>query len=91
MIVSLTKYLKFFSILILFFTSHIGFAQSAASSSPGKVWTAHSVPEANNWRSVTYGNGLFMTVSSTGIKRVMKSQDGITWKARGAPGINECY
>jgi hypothetical protein len=32
-----------------------------------------------------------MTVSSTGIKRVMKSQDGITWKARVAPGINEWY
>jgi len=45
----------------------------------------------NPSQSVTYGNGLFMSVSSTGIKRVMKSQDGITWTARGAPGVNECY
>lgn len=31
------------------------------------------------WRSVAYGNGVFIAVSSTGTNRVMKSADGVNW------------
>ena len=34
------------------------------TSPDGITWTARSAAEANNWNSVTYGNGLFVAVSS---------------------------
>ena len=45
----------------------------------GVTWTARSAAEANDWRSVTYGNGTFVAVAATGDNRVMTSPDGITW------------
>jgi hypothetical protein len=52
------------------------------------IWTARSAAEANNWNSVTYGNGLFVAVASDGTNRVMTSPDGITWTARSAAEAN---
>ena len=37
-------------------------------------WTARTAAEANYWRSVTYGNGLFVAVAYNGTNRVMTSQ-----------------
>jgi hypothetical protein len=38
---------------------------------------------ANQWKSVAYGNGMFVAVSSSGTgNRVMTSPDGITWTSR---------
>jgi len=54
------------------------------TSSDGITWTAHTAPEANYWRSITYGNGMFVAVASSGTNRVMTSTDGITWTARTA-------
>jgi hypothetical protein len=34
------------------------------------------------WKSVAYGNGRFVAVSSTGAKRAMTSDDGIDWQMR---------
>ena len=43
----------------------------------------------NNWNSVTYGNGLFVAVSSNGTgDRVMTSPDGITWNSRTSASDN---
>ncbi len=50
----------------------------------GITWTARDAAEANSWRSVTYGNGLFVAVAENGTHRVMTSPDGITWTARDA-------
>ena len=44
----------------------------------GVTWTARSAAEANSWRGVTYGNGLFVAVSPNGTNRVMTSPDGAT-------------
>jgi hypothetical protein len=48
----------------------------------GTLWTARSEAEANSWRSVTYGGGLFVAVSDNGTNQVMTSPDGITWTPR---------
>jgi hypothetical protein len=55
---------------------------SGSSTHAGAVWTTRSA-RSGAWRSVTYGNGLFVAVSSTGSgNRVMTSPDGITWTTR---------
>ncbi|MBB3838558.1 hypothetical protein FHS57_002563 [Runella defluvii] len=54
----------------------------------GETWTAHTAAEANSWRSVTYGNGLFVAVAASGANRVMTSPDGVNWTARTAAENN---
>jgi hypothetical protein len=53
------------------------------------TWTPY-VPSTGTlgsaWRSVTFGNGMFVAVASNGTNRVMTSPDGITWTARTAAG-----
>jgi hypothetical protein len=58
---------------------------------PGSFWTARTAAEANNWYSVTYGNGLFVAVAYNGTNRVMTSPDGITWTPRTAAQANSWY
>jgi hypothetical protein len=60
------------------------------TSPDGITWTARtSSPTNNNWRSVTYGNGLFVAVAgSVSGNGVMTSPDGITWTARTSPTDN---
>ena len=44
------------------------------------VWASRASAADNNWYGVTYGNGLFVAVSSSGTgNRVMTSADGIAW------------
>jgi predicted RecA/RadA family phage recombinase len=46
-------------------------------------WVSRTAPAANLWGTVTYANGLFVAVSSTGSgNRVMTSPDGINWTSR---------
>jgi hypothetical protein len=53
------------------------------TSPDGITWTSRTSAADNSWRSVTYGNGLFVAVSSSGSgNRVMTSPDGITWTSR---------
>ena len=62
-----------------------GVSGSFGSSADGVTWTrGSSQPESNIWRSVTYGNGIFVGVSDTGTNRVITSTDGINWTARTA-------
>ena len=56
-----------------------------ASVSPDslKPWTIRTSAADNSWRSVCYGNGLFVAVASIGTgNRVMTSPDGINWTTR---------
>src|ERR1035437_6571751 len=50
------------------------------------VANTHIAASAKNWRSVTYGNGLFVAVAndSSSINTVMTSLDGINWVLRNA-------
>jgi len=53
------------------------------TSPDGITWTLRTSASNNDWRSVTYGNGLFVAVASSGSgNRVMTSPDGITWTLR---------
>jgi hypothetical protein len=45
-------------------------------------------PESNLWQGVTFGNDLFVAVSSDGATRVQTSPDGVTWTARAAAEAN---
>ena len=63
------------------------------TSSNGLNWanipTQTSSVMDNAWRSVTYGNGTFVAVASSGFgTRVMTSQDGTNWRNRQSPADN---
>jgi len=52
----------------------------------GTTWVSRTASIANNWRCVTYGNGLFVAVAASGTgNRVMTSPDGINWTTRNSP------
>ena len=59
---------------------------NASMVAPASVWTPQTASQANSWNSITYGNGLFVAVSSDGA--VMTSPDGITWTAQSAMEAN---
>jgi hypothetical protein len=62
------------------------------TSPDGITWTSRTSATDNTWRSVTYGNGLFVAVSSFGTgNRVMTSPDGITWTSRTSAADNSWY
>ena len=56
--------------------------------SAGINWTPRAAAEQNDWRSITYGNGLFVAVAYSGTNRVMTSPDGINWTPRTAAEAN---
>jgi hypothetical protein len=54
---------------------------------PYSTWTAIAAPENNLWRSVAYGNGVFVSVADSGTNKIMRSvDDGLTWSPIAAPG-----
>ncbi len=69
--------------------SHRWFGQPEQAA--GMNWINHATAAAaNSWQSITYGNGLFVAVSSSGTgNRVMTSPDGITWTARTSAADND--
>ncbi|MGO4819186.1 beta strand repeat-containing protein, partial [Flavobacterium sp. W22_SRS_FP1] len=62
----------------------LGTVSDASPCTLAATWTAQTAAEQIAWTSVTYGNGLFVAVASTGTNRVMTSPDGITWTAQTA-------
>jgi hypothetical protein len=57
--------------------------------SKGTSWTSRTSAADSTWNSITYGNGLFVAVSSTGTgNRVMTSPDGINWTIRTSAADN---
>jgi hypothetical protein len=53
-------------------------------------WTAATLPSTAYYRSVTYGNGKFVTVSDYG-DRAAYSTDGITWQPATLPSAANWY
>ena len=52
-------------------------------------WSIVAAAEANGWRSVAYGNGVWVAVAAGGTNRVMRSvNDGVTWNAIAAAEAN---
>ena len=59
------------------------------TSPDGITWTSCTSAADNTWNSVTYGNGLFVAVSTTVFgNRVMTSPDGITWTSQTSAADN---
>jgi len=55
----------------------------------GQNWISRQSP-GNMWRSITYGNGLFVAVAQNGTgNRVMTLPDGINWTARTSAADNQ--
>ena len=66
-----------------------GFTTNVATTGPIiDSWSSVNVP-TNSWQAITYGNGLFVAVASSGTNRVMTSPDGITWTPRNTPNVTE--
>jgi hypothetical protein len=63
----------------------------ATSVDMGVNWTTRTSAADNSWLGVTYGNGVFVAVSSDGTGRVMTSPDGITWTARTSAANNSWW
>lgn len=62
---------------------------AASHGAAGIDWMTRTSAADNQWRSVTYGNGLFVAVSDTGAgNRVMTSPDGATWTMRSSAADN---
>ena len=55
-----------------------GGSELAPDPNLGITWTVRATAEANSWRSVTYGNGVFVAVAFDGTNWVMTSPDGVT-------------
>jgi hypothetical protein len=51
------------------------------TSPDGEIWTAQTAIEVE-WRSVAYGNGLWVAVADSGASQVMTSTNGINWTAQ---------
>jgi hypothetical protein len=68
---------------ITFWERALSDSEAATLWSGGTGWTSRTSAADNDWRSVAYGNGLFVAVSYDGTgNRVMTSPDGITWTSR---------
>ncbi|WP_288955467.1 sialidase family protein [uncultured Polaribacter sp.] len=66
-----------------------GFTTNITTTGPIiNSWSSVNVP-TNSWQAITYGNGLFVAVASSGTNRVMTSPDGITWTPRNTPNVTE--
>ena len=66
------------------------------TSPNGVDWTIQASAADNNWFSVCYGNGLFVSTSTSGVgNRVMTSPNGIDWTIRTSAADNSwqsvCY
>src|SRR3989304_1758276 len=63
--------------------------QPAIAFSGGVSWRLIKSAADINWRSVTFGGGLFVAVADSGTgNRVMTSPDGITWTTRTSAANN---
>ena len=77
---------------VLYTLSCFIFLCATQSTQAQTTWTIRSSAADNGWRSVTYGNGLFVAVANSGTgNRVMTSPDGITWTARTSAADNSWH
>ena len=66
--------------------------QRIASTSNAMTWTTRTSPTTNTWQAVTYGNDLFVAVSTSGVgNRIATSEDGVQWTSRKSPGDNNWF
>ena len=77
------RLLSFVSVLLMVAAGTLVSAGAAHADQAGLTWTSQTSAAAKDWRSVTYGSGLFVAVAYLGpSNQVMTSPDGITWTSR---------
>ena len=70
------------------FVSVASSTTSAATSTDGITWTQRTLPTSADWSSVTYGNGVFVSMAQPA---AASSTDGITWTQRTLPVLTRAY
>ena len=86
------RFLSFVSVLLMVAAGTLTGAGAVKADQAGFTWTSQTSAADNNWRSVTYGNGLFVAVALSGSgDRVMTSPDGITWNIRTSAADNSWH
>jgi hypothetical protein len=79
-------------------TSNMKVEVNGGLYSKGLTWTSRSASADNQWESITYGNGLFVSVAcgvsatscnATSGNRVMTSPDSINWTSRSTPSDDQ--
>ena len=82
-------------VVALILTGVVGFVGIAPSSpawADGTSWSTVVPPEDNSWRSIAYGNGVWVAVANSGTNQVMRStDDGLSWTAVAAAEANRWY
>ena len=82
-------------VVALILTGVVGFVGIAPSSpawADGTSWSTVVPPEDNSWRSIAYGNGVWVAVANSGTNRVMRStNDGLNWTAHSAAGLSSLH
>ena len=77
------------SVIAVVIASLFSISAISQAAADGITWTSRTSAADNNWDSITYGNGLFVAVSTSGTgNRVMTSPDGITWTSRTSAADN---
>ena len=71
------------------FVATVNFGTSAATSTDGITWTLITLPASAAWHATTYGNGVFVLVSTS--TTAATSTDGITWTLRTLPSASYWY
>lgn len=62
-----------------------GTSGCAATSSDGVTWTAHDLSISGQWRSISWGAGVYCTVDNGPSNNAMTSPDGANWTTRTLP------
>lgn len=70
-------------------------ALSSPAHADGTTWTSRSSGNSQAWYSITYGDGKFVAVATSGTDasgdRVMTSTDGVTWTRSALAGTAQGY
>jgi len=66
-------------------TTSAGNSIVAYSNSNGLGWRTSSLPSSSTWIKITYGNGVFVAVSSDNTRTVYSNDHGKTWTASSLP------
>lgn len=85
------RYLRTLFVALAVAVLGITLATTPAQAADGSKWTLRTSVTTtatgdNNWRGITYAEGLFVAVATDGVgSRVMTSPDGVNWTARTTP------
>jgi hypothetical protein len=68
----------------------ISYGDKAAYSADGINWSSATLPSSAEWRSVTYGNGMFVAITCNSDKAAY-STDGVNWSSATLPSSAVWY